>query len=341
MVMAERSESVAKQTKKIIACILAFALLTVPAFAAQKNLVPIGHTTGIKIFCDGVMVVRTVPINTAAGSSSPAKNAGLRAGDVVVKINDKEVSGNESLKEEISKGKPVEVTYCRDGNQKTVTAVPVRDDSGTYQLGLWVRDSMAGIGTVTYYDPDSGEFGALGHGICDTETNQLVPMKAGSIMGSTVKDVHKGSVGSPGELVGDYELKEDCGFLNSNNDKGIFGVFTKEMSFLNKTALPVATKQEVKLGAATILSNIQGNDVREYQIKITQIYQTEEENGKSMMIEITDPELIAKTGGIVQGMSGSPIIQGGKLVGAVTHVLVNDPTRGYGIFIENMLAEAE
>ncbi|MBQ3054757.1 MAG: SpoIVB peptidase [Oscillospiraceae bacterium] len=324
--------------KKLFLWILILAMLAVPAFA--KDLVPIGHTTGIKIFCDGVMVVRCVPINTENGQNAPAKDAGIQPGDVVMRVGEIPVRTNEELQAAIKSGDPVTLTVRRAGKEEMVSVTPICDETGAYRIGLWVRDSMAGIGTVTYYDPETGAFGALGHGICDTDTNGLIPMKSGSVMQSQVREVRKGEVGTPGELVGDYDLKHDCGVLNSNTEHGIFGRFTENVDFLSGVAIPVAEKNEIKVGPATILSNIQGNDVRKYQIEITQVFAKNEENGKSMMIKITDPELLAQTGGIVQGMSGSPIIQDGKLVGAVTHVLVNDPTRGYGIFIENMLDAA-
>ena len=324
--------------KKLFLWILTISLLAFPAYA--KDLVPIGHTTGIKMFCDGVMVVRAIPINTAHGTVSPAKDAGLQEGDVVVKVGETTIRTNEELKDALQTKDTVTLTVRRSGKEETVSVTPTQDENGTYQIGLLVRDSMAGIGTVTYYDLENKSFGALGHGICDTENGKLVPMKQGSVMESSVKEVQKGTVGTPGELIGEYDLKHDCGILNANTDRGIFGTFTEQLDFLDGVAIPVAEKHEVKTGPAVILSNIQGNDVREYQIEITQVFEETDETGKSMMIKVCDPTLITKTGGIVQGMSGSPIIQDGKLVGAVTHVLVNDPTRGYGIFIENMLEAA-
>lgn len=328
----------AQKFKRGMVTLIAFAMLFTAAFASNRYLIPGGHTTGIKLFCDGVMVVRTV-----SGLNSPGKTAGIREGDVILEINGNPVCTNEALKSQVEKSKnqPVEIVYRRGGKIFKTKVTPAKDASGTPQLGLWVRDSMAGIGTVTFYDAENATFGALGHGVCDTETNLLVPIRSGGVMESGVKEVQKGVAGSPGELIGEYQLNEDSGVIRSNTEQGIFGTFTKKPNWLEKSALPVASKNEVQLGSATILSNINGNDVREYQIEITQIYETNAENGKSMMLRVTDQNLIAQTGGIVQGMSGSPIIQNGKLVGAVTHVLVSDPTRGYGIFIENMLKAGE
>ncbi len=332
----------AQLLKKSISFVIVIAMALSVAFASERQLIPGGHTTGIKLFANGVIVVRTVPVDTKTGSSHPAKTAGLKEGDLILKINGKAVDTNEELKAEIEKnhGVATEIVFKRGVETKTVRVTPAQSKDGEYQLGLWVRDSMAGIGTVTFIDPESHEFGALGHGICDVETNQLISMRAGAVMESKVKEVHVGKAGSPGELVGDYELHEDSGVVCKNTDQGIFGRFTKECDWMKRKALPIAERDDVKLGSATILSNVDGNDVCEYQIEITKLFEEQEENGKSMMIRITDPKLIEKTGGIVQGMSGSPIIQNGKLVGAVTHVLINDPLVGYGIFIENMLDAA-
>ena len=205
-----------------------------------------------------------------------------------------------------------------------------------YCIGAWVRDSMAGIGTMTYYDPKSGEFGALGHGITDVDTALLMPFSNGSILPSTVKAVRRGEAGSAGELRGDFNLTENLGELTANTACGVFGVM-ESGEYVDGAALPVG---EARTGEAVICSNVEGDETREYAIEILKVT-ADSPDGRDLVLSVTDPELIEKTGGIVQGMSGSPIIQDGRLVGAVTHVLVNDPTRGYGIFIENMLEAAD
>lgn len=205
----------------------------------------------------------------------------------------------------------------------------------------WIRDSMAGIGTMTYYDPETGAFGALGHGITDVDTAQLMPFSSGSILPSTVKAVKKGASGEAGELRGDFDLTTDLGTLSANTAAGIFGTvenddFTEQLN----QALPVAEASEVRTGPAVILSNVEGDVVEEYDVEILQIVEGSSD-GRDLVISVTDPDLIAATGGIVQGMSGSPILQDGKFVGAVTHVLLSDPTKGYGILMETMLKAGE
>ncbi|MBR5478737.1 MAG: SpoIVB peptidase [Clostridia bacterium] len=327
--------------KKIILFLTTVLLVVTPAMAlTADSLVPIGHTTGIKMFSKGVIVVGTTEVLTERDSVSPSD--GIKKGDVITKVNGIGIEKSEDFQEVIRKsgGKPVKLTVLHGDREKQFLLTPAKDMEGEYKLGLWVRDSMAGIGTITFYHPQSGTFGALGHGICDSDTGVLIPFRKGSVMESTVDDVKKGVEGEPGELKGNYNLSGDYGILMDNTNSGIFGKVKRGMEFGSEKPIPVAKKSEVKCGPATILSNIEGDNVEEYKIEIVKIYPSGENDTKNMMIKICDKNLIEKTGGIVQGMSGSPILQNGKIVGAVTHVLVNDPCRGYGIFIENMLAAA-
>ena len=223
----------------------------------------------------------------------------------------------------------------------TLSVSPEQNDQGQYAIGAWIRDSMAGIGTMTYYDPDSGAFGALGHGITDSDTALLMPFSSGSILASTVKAVKKGTAGEAGELRGDFDLTGDLGDLYANTNSGIFGTLSPcELTEQMGQALPVAEPDEVHTGPATIRSNVDGDAVREYDIEILKV-SAGASDGRELLISVTDPELIDATGGIVQGMSGSPILQDGKFVGAVTHVLLNDPTKGYGILLDTMLSAAQ
>ena len=229
-----------------------------------------------------------------------------------------------------------ELEVRRNGDSMTLSVEPERNDRGVYCIGAWIRDSMAGIGTMTYYDPATSTFGALGHGITDVDTAQLMPFSNGSILPSTVKAVKKGEAGSAGELRGDFDLTGDLGGLYANTSSGVFG--TLEAAYAPAQAQAVMTGQPAA-GPAVIRSNVRGDEVREYDIEILKTVPGSND-GRDMVISVTDPALVETTGGIVQGMSGSPILQDGKLVGAVTHVLLNDPTKGYGISIENMLKAA-
>lgn len=304
--------------------------------------IPLGRTVGIKLFSDGVLVVGLSDIQTEETTVSPAKDMGLKVGDVITHVNDCEVDTIEQMQSAIQTvgGAPMTLKVMRQDKQLQLCGSAVCSQQGTYQLGTWIRDSMAGIGTMTFYDPKSEVFGALGHGVNDVDTAQLMTMQSGSIMYSEVSDVKKGLSGAPGELHGSFDLKRDMGQLYANTQAGIFGTLSDERILGNIRPMEIARRGQVKTGAATILSNIAGDEVKEYQVEILHIYPAKEGEMRNLMLKVTDPELLEQTGGIVQGMSGSPILQNGKLVGAVTHVLVNDPTRGYGIFIENMLEAA-
>lgn len=331
------------QNKKIIATfllILALLLAPVGAMAADSEmLVPGGHTAGVKLFSEGVIVVGFSEVQTDSGVCSPAQDAGLVRGDIITKVGETKVNSLEALTACLLSADPVPVYVSRNGKEMEFRITPA-NDGGVYKLGVWGRDSIAGIGTITYYDPETGVFGALGHGINDVDTLQLIPLYSGSIMKSSITGIRKGESGSPGELQGKFDVNSDAGDLYLNSDFGIFGVLNEDSLLQNRQAVPVASPSEVTTGDATILSNIAGDQVKEYSIKIVTIYSQNSQEQRNMMIEITDPELLQQTGGIVQGMSGSPILQNGKLVGAVTHVLVNDPKRGYGIFLQNMMDKA-
>lgn len=297
----------------------------------SRMLVPVGHTVGIKLFSRGVVVVKL------SDGGTPAKAGGLQTGDVIVKCAGSTVTSTEqfqSLLQE-SGGESTDLQIKRDGDNVTISVEPTQNEQGVYCIGAWIRDSMAGIGTMTYYNPATGDFGALGHGITDVDTAQLMPFSNGSIIPSTVKAVKKGESGAAGELKGNFDLTGDLGDLYANTANGIFGTLdaASYAPVQEAEAVPIG---QTHTGPAVIRSNVQGDQVEEFEIEIEQVI-TGASDGRDMVIAVTDPELISLTGGIVQGMSGSPILQDGKLVGAVTHVLLNNPTRGYGIVIENML----
>ena len=307
-----------------------------------QKVVPLGRAVGIKLFSDGVLVVGMSELETETGAVSPGQICGLKTGDVITHVNGQEVDTIEQVQTILKEDgeEPLTLRACRSGKVLQLSAQAVANDQGKYQLGVWLRDSMAGIGTMTFCDPESGVFAALGHGINDVDTSQLMPLETGSIMYATVSDVKRGCSGDPGELHGDFDVSRDLGTLYANTELGIYGTLTTDDFYGMGQPVEVASRDQVKVGPATILSNVAGEEVREYEVEISHIYPVSAGEKRSLMLKVTDPELLEQTGGIVQGMSGSPIIQNGKLVGAVTHVLVNDPTRGYGIFIENMLDAA-
>lgn len=338
-----------KKMNKAFAVLTAVLLVfSLSASVSAKNesienideLIPGGMAFGVKFFTEGVIVLGTTGVETASGVVSPAKDAGLTAGDIIIRACGVEFDSANALVELIagSGGKPVTVAYIRNGTEQTVTVSPARDvANGVYRIGVLVRDSTAGIGTVTFIDPETLDFGGLGHGIYDSETGTLLPLGRGAIVEVEITDVVKSERNSPGELKGAFG-KALVGELWDNCDEGVFGRFS-EIPDTAYEPMPIAASGELKEGSAYILTTLSGNEIGRYEIEIEQIYKGSGST-KNFLIEVTDERLISKTGGIVQGMSGSPIIQNGKLVGAVTHVLVNDPTRGYGICIENMLDSA-
>lgn len=306
----------------------------------KREVILCGTPFGIKIFTDGVMIVGISPISTKTGSKNPALDAGLEPGDIIEKVNGEEVYSNETVAKMIeqSQGKSLKFTVKRENNAVHVDFCAVRADDGTYKAGMWIRDSSAGIGTMTYIDPKTGAFGGLGHGICDIDTGKIVPLSNGEIVGVALTGVSKGSAGNPGELRG-YLATDTVGELKINGELGVYG--TVLQSGYSSTAYPVALKQEVREGAAQIIATLPNCEPDFYDIEIDKINYDESSKSKNLVVKITDEKLLDMTGGIVQGMSGSPIIQNGKFIGAVTHVFVNDPKLGYGIFAENMLENSD
>ena len=310
------------------------------ASVSDVRLLPGGMPFGVKFSTEGVLVVGFCDIDAEGGTVNPAYAAGLRVRDVITSVNGKQVADAAQFGSMVSGAgnQALTLTYTRGGKSHTATLTPARSVSeNRYKTGLWVRDSGAGIGTVTYIVPSTGAFGGLGHGICDGESGTLVSMTRGVVSDVTVSGVQKGVSGKPGELKG-YFGAEKTGTLLKNTDCGVFGVFSHIPTCSPMQALPIATPAEVKEGEAYIFCTLDGGKPCKYSVNISQIDRSAT-GPKCFTVKVTDPALIAKTGGIVQGMSGSPIVQNGKLIGAVTHVLINDPTTGYGIFITNMLAQ--
>ena len=314
------------------AALAAVLLITLPVTArAEQLLIPVGRVIGIQLQSGTVTVAA---FDDALGAC--AREAGLRIGDEILQIDGHEVSCAADVRSlmENSSGK-VSVTVRREGKLRTLPVEAAQED-GRYRLGVYLRQGISGIGTVTWYDPGTGTFGTLGHGVSDGR-GKLLPMTGGRAYEAEILSVTKGKCGDPGQLKGSADGREPFGTLTKNTAQGVFGITNQGWT---GKALPTAEHGQIKTGRATILSTVDSGGPREYSVEILKIYPEDRSDCRNLLLKVTDPELLQQTGGIVQGMSGSPIIQDGKLVGAVTHVLVNDPTRGYGIFIENMLDAA-
>ena len=307
----------------------------------SRTLIPGGRSLGVALEMDGVVVVGSSDLGK---SSSPARRAGILPGDVIQTVNGENVDGAESLSEMIGEGECVELGLLRGGEEIAVNVEPEMDPrDGEYRLGVWVRQSTAGVGTLTYYDPQSGKYGALGHAITDVDTGVTFPVGEGAVYENRVVRVTRGEKNAPGELTGAFFDDEIMlGGIEKNTGFGVFGTADEGMGegSLYPEGLPVGRRDEIHTGKAQILSCIGGDTVKAYDCEIEKLYAQNEPETRSMVIRITDEELLRATGGIVQGMSGSPIVQDGKIVGAVTHVFVSDPTRGYGVYIEWMLDAA-
>ncbi len=303
----------------------------------ENKVIPCGVPFGVKIFTDGVVVVGISEVKVNQSTVNPAKEAGLKIGDVILSINNNTVNSNEEVAKYVQNcnGQSLTLSVRRENMTFSTEIYPVKSEDSSYKAGLWVRDSSAGIGTLTYYDQDQQVFAGLGHGICDIDTSELMPLRNGDIVPATINGIVKGEKGTPGELRGYFSDQASIGTLLANVNTGVYGTMGK--SPVQNEPIKVAMKQQVKPGKAQILTTIDGQTPQYYDIEIESVNYKEHTPTKNMIIRITDPKLLETTGGIVQGMSGSPIIQNGMLVGAVTHVFVNEPERGYGIFAENMI----
>ena len=323
-----------------------FGMLPSAVFAGEmlpESVCVGGMPFGVKFYSQGILIVGFTEIETANGIETPALDAGLQVNDIITHVNGSEVeSAGEFIGMVESAGDVIDVTYLREGNENTVSFVPsVSKEDGKRKTGMWIRDTTAGIGTITYIIPDTGEFAGLGHGICDAESGELLEMKRGTVVDVMISGVSKGVAGTPGELKG-YFTSDKSGVLLGNTMCGVYGVLSKVPYDKIPETVEIAQQNEIHTGEAYIWCTLDGNCPQKYTNDITDIRHSGfEQDNRCFSIEVTDRELLDKTGGIVQGMSGSPILQNGRIVGAVTHVLVNDPTRGYGIFIENMLEAAE
>ncbi|WP_458408367.1 SpoIVB peptidase [Anaerotignum sp.] len=301
-------------------------------------LVPVGKTVGVTMDTAGLLVLGTGSVDGESnGICTPCKGI-LQAGDLLLEANGKPLENKEMFIETVEKseGKSVSLRLQRDGREKKVSVKPVFSTAdGTYKIGAWIRDSIQGIGTVTYYDPTEQTFGALGHGVYDADTGELMEIREGSLTAVELTEIIKGQKGKAGELTGKIGLQEKIAHIRKNTEAGIFG--SVDTAVFDGKALPVAAKKEIRKGDAAMLSDLEGDGVKAYTIEIETIQKSGGRDHKDMTIRITDERLLKLAGGIVQGTSGSPIIQDGKLIGAVTHVMLHQPEKGYGICIENMV----
>ncbi len=293
-----------------------------------------GNVFGIKIFTKGVMVVGISAVETSKGSICPASDAGIKLGDNIISVAGKSVSSNEDVSALIkeSSGKSIDIVIWRSDKKKTVKLTPALSKDGDLKAGMWVRDSSAGIGTMTFSDPITGVYAGLGHAVCDVDTGETLPLQNGEIVGAKIRSISKSQNGKSGSLCGEFDGGR-IGSLLANTEAGIYGVLDSKNQ--SGKIVKIALKQQIKEGDAQIYTSIDNTGPKLYDCKIIKI-KYNEAHTHNMVIMITDNELLEKTGGIVQGMSGSPIIQNGMLIGAVTHVFVNDTAKGYAIFAENM-----
>ena len=319
-----------------------FPVKKVQAVITPRQTVTVcGTPFGVKMFSEGALIVGFTDINGSDGVPvNPSKEAGLHLGDRVISIGDTPTESNDEVKAalEAAEGQPVRVIYVRDGQQQQQTTLTPCWDSvaNTWRAGMWVRDSSAGVGTLTFIEEEQGIFAGLGHSISDGDTGQSIALRSGEIVPCEIIGCTIGTAGSPGELKGKFIGSHAVGTIEINGENGVYGETRADFT---GESMEVAFAQEVVTGSAQILTTTLGQTPKLYDVEIEKV--TDAESVRNMVIHVTDPDLLRETGGIVQGMSGSPIIQNGRLVGAVTHVLVNDPTRGYAIFAETMLAQAD
>ena len=312
----------------------------------KTKVIPVGNIAGVKLYTDGVLVVGMSEIEGIDKlKHKPYENSGIKEGDTIKQINGVTITSTEQLIKAVNqaKGEAVQVKYIQEEQTKECSIEPVQTSNNEYKLGLWVRDSAAGVGTVTFYEPDTKRFGALGHGITDIDTDELIHIASGEFVTTRILNITKGESGNPGKIQGTVDNQKNIGKIYKNSKFGIYGT-VENISSLNINSskeMEVALRDEIQLGKATILCSLDNKTVQEYEIEIEKIDKQNNYNNKSMKIKVTDSRLLEKTGGIIQGMSGSPIIQNGKFVGAVTHVLVNNPQEGYAVFGDIMLKQSK
>lgn len=307
-----------------------------------RKVIPLGDLVGLKLYTQGVLVVGISEIEGEDNRTyKPFEDAGIEQGDSILEINNEEVDSTQKLLACVSKshGKPMKVTYLKDGEEKSATITPVKTGDNTYKLGLWVRDAAAGVGTLSFYDMQTKSVVSLGHGIQDIDTGEMVDISSGEFVTSTIVNIKRGEKNNPGKIEGSIENSKDIGDIYGNTKFGVYGHLPKDglISLDETKAMEVAERNEIKEGDASIICSLEDGKKEEYSVNLQKLFRNNNENNKSMIVKVTDQRLLDKTGGIIQGMSGSPILQNGKLIGVLTHVLVSDPTTGYGVFADLMI----
>lgn len=321
------------QEKKYNLSLFGINLKTISANIIQNTrVVPLGNLVGLKLYTKGVLVVGMSEIKGEDNKIyKPYEQAGIEQGDCIIEINQEPVETTDELIACVSKakGKDLEITYIKNGETLKTKMTPVKASKNTYKIGLWVRDAAAGVGTLSFYEPSTNSFAALGHGIQDVDTEELVDISTGEFVTADIIDVKKGRENSPGRIEGTIEDSKVVGKIYSNTEYGVYGLTTNksELNMTNLSEVEVASRSEIKTGKASILCTLENDIRKEYEVEIEKVYVNNNENNKSMVVKITDQELIEKTGGIIQGMSGSPILQNGKMIGALTHVFVSNPQK--------------
>ena len=305
----------------------------------KTTVIPVGKAIGMKMYTEGVLVVGMSEIE----GKKPYEKSGIEAGDTILEINNKKINSTDELIECVnnSKGVQMEIKYISDNEEKVTNIAPVQTSQNEYKLGLWVRDAAAGVGTLTFYEPSTGNFASLGHGINDVDTYELINIANGELVTTDILDIVKGENGIPGEIRGSIENGTTLGSISKNTSWGVYGSITNagKLNLGNSKEMEVANRSEIKIGKAEIMCELENGKIETYEIEIQKIFTENNQNNKSMLIKVTDEELIEKTGGIIQGMSGAPIIQNEKFIGAVTHVLVNDSKTGYAVFADLMIKQ--
>ncbi len=310
----------------------------------KTKVVPCGELIGVKMYSKGALVVGFSEVEGMDNKIyKPYESLDIKEGDTILEINETEISSTDELIDQVNKacGKEIKIKYTRADEIKTGTILPVKNSSGKYKIGIWVRDATAGVGTLTFVEPSTGNFAALGHGIVDIDTGGIFNIANGQLVGSRLISIKKGEKNDPGEIRGIVNSAEIIGDISKNTNYGVFGKVSKlnDNEYDDNMEYEVALRSEIKEGEAEIICELENDIKRSYKIKIEKVYTSNNYDNKSMLIKIVDDRLIDKTGGIIQGMSGSPIIQNGKFIGAVTNVLVSDPTTGYAIFGDLMVKQ--